>query len=40
MFGGEPTKSFDVWSWDPHWPLASEGPYRDWRVVNREEWDQ
>lgn len=35
-FGGDTPRSTDgVWSWDPCWLLAGEGPFKDWEIRSR-----
>lgn len=39
-FGGdEPSNTLGVWSWDEDRLLVGEGPFSDWRIVDREDWN-
>jgi hypothetical protein len=40
-FGGEqPHRSLEVWSWDDAHVLVGIGPFSEWRITTREEWEK
>lgn len=40
-FGGQaPSSTDEVWAWDADSLLVGTGPFREWRIVDRQDWEE
>lgn len=40
-FGGEaPSSTTEVWAWDTDRLLVGVGPFREWNIIDRQDWEK